>query len=136
MISKQSLKNVQNRLDLSNNAVLDLAASLRTDDVMVEPGLREDLYESGTLLKDHFEVKDLEYETKIDGEPATVIKPTVVCKNIDNFVQFVKQKRNVQSDVIVKYGADGGGTIFFCLLHRKFSAICNIIFQVNFSRFA
>ena len=57
-ISIETLKNAQNSLDLSNNALLDLAASLRTDNVKIEAGLREDLYESGTIFKDHFDVKE------------------------------------------------------------------------------
>ena len=108
-ISIETLKNAQNRLDLSNNVLLDLAASLRSDDVKIEPGLREDLYESGTMLKDYFEVRDFDLEIKENGEIVTVKKSVVFCTDVPKFVEFVKEKRGICNDVILKYGADGGG---------------------------
>ena len=109
-ISKDIFVNAQNRLDLSNNAVLDLAASFRTDGVEIESGLREDLYESGTFLKDHFDVKDFDLEVKqADGSTQMQSKPVVFCKDVDTFVKFVKEKRGTKNPVILRYGADGGG---------------------------
>ena len=100
---------------MSNSALLDLAASLRCDNVKIEPGLREDLYESGTLLKDYFEVKDLEMETKVDGEVVMSKKAVVFCKDIQRFVEFVKEKRGIKKSIMLKYGADGGGKNIFIL---------------------
>ena len=57
--------NVQNRCDLSNNELLDIASALRDDGVAVEAGLREDLYEAGTMLKDHFSVQNFKMEVKM-----------------------------------------------------------------------
>ena len=81
------------------------------DNVSIEAGLRDDLYDKNSLIKDHFDVKEFEFEEKIDGEITMVSKPLVFCKNVDNFVQFVKVKRNVKNKVSLKYGADGGGNL-------------------------
>ena len=111
MITKETLLNAQNRLDLSNNALVNLAASLRADNVQVESGLTKDLYEVDTLLEEHFDVKNFNLEEKRDGEISMVSKPVVFCKDVSKFVAFVKEKRNIKGAVSLKYGADGGGMI-------------------------
>ena len=94
---------------MSNNALLDIASSLRTDGVKLESGLREDLYETGKLLKDHSEVQNFEMEFKVDGELKKEVKPVVLCKDIAAFVEYVKEQRKVKNRVMLKYGLDGGG---------------------------
>ena len=103
--------NVQNRMDLSNTEVLDLAAALRVDGVEIEPNLREDLYDShsGKLLSEYFEVKEMPMEVKNENDLEVQNKSVVVCKNVEAFVEFVKEKRNVKNNVTLRYGADGGG---------------------------
>ena len=100
---------VQNRCDMSNNTLLDVASALRSNGIQLESGLQETLYESGTILESFFEVKDMDMEVKNDGETMIVSKPVVLCKNIQNFVDYVVQKRNVKNPVTLKYGADSGG---------------------------
>ena len=107
------MKNIQNRCDLSNNAILDVASSLRADGVDLEPGLRNDLYESGTLLEEFFEVKNLDMEVKVENDLVVQSKPVVVCKSVPEFVEFIKKKRNTKNSILAKYGADGGGKSYF-----------------------
>ena len=106
------MKNIQKRNDLSNSSLLDIASSLRTDGVQLEPGLREDLYESGKLLKDHFHVKNLPMVVKVDDEIGIQEKPVVMCKDVQKFVEYVKEERKIENSYMVKYGADGGGGFF------------------------
>ena len=103
------MKNVQNRLDLSDNALLDLAGAFRSDGIEIEPGLKDEIYESSTLLEEFFEVQEMVMEVKIENKTVLKPKPVVLCKNLDGFVDFIKQKRNVKNPVALKYGADGGG---------------------------
>ena len=112
------MKNLQNRCDLSNNAVLDIASSLRSDGVEVEPGLRNDLFETGTLLERFFEVKHLDMEVKVENDVEIQSKPVVLCKDIPEFVEFIKEKRNIKHSFLLKYGADGGGIIFHRILKK------------------
>jgi len=110
------MKNIQKRNDLSNSSLLDIASSLRTDGVQLEPGLREDLYESGKLLKDHFHVKNLPMVVKVGDEIGIQEKPVVLCKDIQKFIEYVKEERKVENPILVKYGADAGGGFFkICL---------------------
>ena len=106
------MKNVQNRMDLSNNSLLDLAATLRSDGVEIESGLKEDLSDSGKFLKEYFKVVDMDLEVKAENELKLQTKSVVLCKNIPEFVEFVKQKRKVVKPVTLRYGADGGGKFF------------------------
>ena len=48
-------------------------------------------------------------EVKVENEVVTKSKPVVICKDVPRFVEFVKEKRNVQNSVTLKYGIDGGG---------------------------
>ena len=107
------MKNIQNRCDLSDNAVLNIASSLRTDGVEIESGLRSDLFETGTLLEEFFEIKHLDMEIKVDNEVEIQSKAVVLCKNIPDFVEFIREKRGLKNPFILKYGADGGGKEIF-----------------------
>ena len=108
-ISKDTMKNVQNQCDLSNEAILDVAASLREDGVEIEPGLKKEIRESGKLLSDYFEVQDMEMEVKVEDEIVEKPKPVIVCKDVDEFIEFVKIERKIKNPVTLKFGADGGG---------------------------
>ena len=96
-------------MNLSDNALLDLSATFRSDGVNVEPGLKKDLYESNMLLKEFFEVRNMDMEVKSNNEIVMQSKPVVICKDIQNFVEFVKAERKVTKPVLLRYGADGGG---------------------------
>ena len=103
------MKEVQNQCDLSNKTVIDMAATFRGQGVEIEPGLREELYESGKILSEHFEVRKIDMEVKEGDEIVTKPKDVVLCKNVDKFVDHVKKERNIQN-ASLKFGADGGGT--------------------------
>ena len=109
IITKETLLNAQNRSDLSNQTLLNLAASLREDGIKIEPGLKNTLNNSGKIFEDFFELKNVEMEVKQDDELVTKSMPLVVCKDVDEFVEEIKRKRNIQNPVKLKFGADGGG---------------------------
>ena len=98
------MKNIQKRNDLSISSLLDIASSLRTDGVQLEPGLREDLYESGKLLKDHFHVKNLPMVVKVNDEIGIQEKPVVLCKDIQKFVEHVKEERKIENSYSAQIG--------------------------------
>ena len=108
-ISIETMKNIQNRCDMSNNELIDVAKSLRLDNVKIEPGLKEELFDSDAFLKEFFEVREMEMEVKVDNEIVTQMKHVVLCKDVNAFCEDVMKRRGVKNKVTVKYGADGGG---------------------------
>ena len=110
-ISNETMMNIQNRVDVSDNALLDIATSLRADGVKLESGLKGSLSHSGKVLSEHFEVKNFDMEVKYEGKVVKESKPVVLCKDIDKFVEHVKTKRGMEGPVILRYGLDGGGTL-------------------------
>ena len=116
MISKEVMKNLQNCCDFSNETVLDVAASLRDSGVKIEPGLKQEIRSSGKVFADHFEVKNFDLEVKVGDELVVQSKPVVLCKDVDQFVEFVKSERKIKKSVSLKLGADGGTEKFeICL---------------------
>ena len=103
------MMNIQSRSDISDNQLIDIAASLRSDGVEIEAGLTKDIYDSGKYCESHFEVKEMEFDVRVDGEVKTQVKPIVLCKDVSNFVEFVKTERKVENPVMCRYGLDGGG---------------------------
>ena len=109
MITTESLLDAQNRSDLSNQTLLNLATTFRENGVKVEPGLKSSLKESGKIFEEHFEVRKIDMEVKVEDKIVIREKSVVVCKNVDAFVEEVKTKRKIKGPVTLKFGADGGG---------------------------
>ena len=76
-----TLRNVQNRCDLSNTELLDVAAALRVDGVKIESGLRNDLYDAN-IMTEFFEVQQLNMEVKRDKEIVVESKAVIICNTL------------------------------------------------------
>lgn len=66
---------------------------------------------------DYFELKECSFEKNNLKEKTTIKRYTIFCKNLSNFINFICEKRNYDSEKMhLKIGVDSGGGFFkICL---------------------
>ena len=123
------MKDMQNRTDVSDNSLLNIAAAFRANNVEIEAGLTREIYDSGKICADHFEIQEMDFDVKVGDEQKIQSKSVVICKDVEQFVEFVKQKRNVKNSATLKYGLDARGIYFYKCL--KFCVSVKQIRQIH-----
>lgn len=111
VITTTVLKKIQTKYGLSQNVTTGIASDLRVatkNRKFIEPNLKQNLSISIHLVDSFFATKDYEFK-KTKGKEISEFKQTAVyCKDLNDLIEFIKEKRNV-SNVRLKFGIDGGG---------------------------
>lgn len=111
VLSAEYLSKIQLDLNLSTNETNKLASHIRIatkDRTSVEAHSREKLKIFNHSLDKFFAVEEMEF---VHGSTQTR-KSIVYCNHVDNMIQYIIQKRNMNSDdqdVHFKISIDGGG---------------------------
>ena len=95
-LSHETLMQVQNQNDLSNNQIIGIASTLRSSGVPIEPNFRNALYNIEEELAPFFQVQPTTLEVGSGDSIQKIVKPLVLCKNLGAFIQFVLAKRQIQ----------------------------------------
>lgn len=123
-ISVEDMSRIQNKHNLSDNAILGIATDLRvgtSSRKIVEPGLKISLYKKNHGLDQFFDLKKTTF-IKTQQKVETCIEKTVVyCKDVKGLIAHVIEKRKIR-DVHLKFGIDGG---------REYLKLCAVIQSVN-----
>ena len=119
-ISVDKICEAQSNLNLSNSQVEKLGTILRGGSRnVIEPNLRKEVRERGKLLENFFEERTVTFTKKSEDKKfwEPVETPVVFVKNINEFVDFIFEKRGGDpQDFFLKFGLDaGGGFLKFCL---------------------
>ena len=69
----------------------------------------------GVSLEKYFKVEFLQFErkNKDTNEINEEFVPAVVCSDLEEFINHIKQRRDIDYEVINKIGIDGGNFFFF-----------------------
>ena len=75
---------------------------------IIEKGAKQELHEKNHSLDDVFDLRLLEYTETSSMTGKLNREWTVICHNLDSFIDFVIQERGLHSDsVLIKIGIDG-----------------------------
>ena len=110
-ISAEEFCNISVQFNWSDNTSKQVARALRKrsgDKHIVESFLRNTLVDKKNLADSYFAVKKMSFINIKKNVETTITISVVYCKDIVNFINFVKQKRNC-FDAHIKIGVDGGG---------------------------
>ena len=128
-VTLETFEKVQLNLNLSNKKLNQMGSVLRSSlgKKSVEPGLRAHIRSMGESLEKYFKVEFLQFErkNKDTNEINEEFVPAVVCSDLEEFINHIKQRRDIDYEVINKIGIDGGNFFFFKSSHLKFSCLEN-----------
>lgn len=118
MLSADFLKMVMTNFNFTQNTTLGLASMIRAETrkrKIVESHIKEKL-SAATHCVDHFFIsKSFEFESTKKNVTTSCIQTAVICNDVENFVEFVKVKRQVRNPHL-KIGFDsGGGFLKICI---------------------
>ena len=115
LFSSESMNKIQINHNLSTRGLKGLAQDMRKESGsrrIIESGLLEKNHIKNHQLDDYFEIRNLSFhqtdkETKV---VETIERPTVVCKDLSGFIDFIIEARNLDpKSVALRIGLDGGG---------------------------
>lgn len=121
-LSLDTFKQIQTEVNLSDRKLNNAAKIIRQNHgrKSVESGLRDTLRKDVDMMKPFFKLEFQCYTSKENTDKGLVIKkkmiPTVVCKKVEDLVDFVKEARHISMPTVNKVGFDGGqGFLKICL---------------------
>ena len=98
---------------ISNDKLINIGARYRKyhGGNSVEPHFVSALNASGDACKKYFNLEHCYFEQNVTGLNVEVSKPLVFCNNVRQFINFVKEMRDIRADedYVAKFGLDGGG---------------------------
>ena len=118
MVGSEELLHIQQRLNLSTRQMNKLSHDLKeASPKIIEKGAKQSLYEKNHSLDEFFDLRLLEYTETSSMSGKLKQEWTVICRDLESFIDFVIQERGLQSDsVLIKIGIDGGGGFLKCCL--------------------
>ena len=115
LFSAQDMNKIQLNNNLSTRGLKGLAQDMREASgsrSVVEPNLLQKNHAKNHLLDDYFEIKTLSFHQILKETKAVenIERPVVLCKDLQGFVDFIIETRNLDSSkVSLRIGLDGGG---------------------------
>ena len=103
---------VQRNCNLSNEKIYQIGSVLRSSlgRKSVESNLKDHMQAEGKKLEDFFKVEYLTFErTNENGEIYETEVPTVLCSDLNKFVTYIKNEREMTYATENRVGIDGGG---------------------------
>ena len=106
-LTSKTMRDIQRDMNLSGRQTSHLAKTIRQSNrrSSVEPYMREYLRDNDHILDDHFYSICLDF---IDSRNDRIQRPTILCKNVQIFIDEVISRRQVIADHLIKIGIDGG----------------------------
>lgn len=118
IVSAEDVSRIGTDCGLSTNTVHKIATALRVatnDRKLFEPNLKQKVKNLNHTLDSYFSVKECNVTKSKNNQITTTSEIFVFCNNVNELIDFVKEKREVD-EVHLKIGIDsGGGFIKVCL---------------------
>ena len=110
-ITNDDLMKLKIKHNLSNKKTIGIAADLRAATrkrSLIEPGLKSHLVENNHSVDEFFKIERVIFNKTKKNVQSSSDQIIIHCKNVTDFIRYIKKKRDV-SDVHLKFGIDGGG---------------------------